>query len=408
MELRIHKPGLLTAALMAVYILSQNLLYLAPEHSFYNYLAYGLVLGMAGYVIFWARKLRLEKSALTLLMAAPLGLSVMASLVEVARYGDASFLHSLYGQMQWWIYGLAFFVFQYALRRHPSVYPALIGGFVFLAVVQVGIGIAQSLLAGQVSFTYIPTTKRLGMIRYYFPVVLMVLAYFWALNNFFNGRRRLLSLGLMAAVLFEVTFVQQFRSTLGGMLLASFAGFLLWRKVSAKKTALFLAAVVCAWLLYRSSNFLQQSVVYLLSGDRSLSVRGVLIDFILENSRARWLLGSGWVSSEMAYAYASTPYRTYLNWGAFVFADGGVFSILYSYGALGVLWVAALWSVMLRKGWRIYRQQNHYLFLLFPLYMLMTIFIDIHWYIHDQFFVMALFCALLDYRAKAGPPAAGR
>ena len=62
MELRIHKPGLLTAALMAVYILSQNLLYLAPEHSFYNYLAYGLVLGMAGYVIFWARKLRLEKN----------------------------------------------------------------------------------------------------------------------------------------------------------------------------------------------------------------------------------------------------------------------------------------------------------------------------------------------------------
>lgn len=408
MELRIRKPGALTAALLAVYILSQNLLYLAPEHSFYSYLAYGLVLGMAAYVILWARKLRLDKSALTFLMAAPLGLSVMASLVEAALYGDASFWRSLYGQMQWWIYGLAFFVFQYALRRHPSAYRALMGGFVCLAVLQVGIGIAQSLLAGQLNFTYIPTTKRLGMIRYYFPVMLMVLAYFWALNQFFNGRRRLLSLGLMAAVLFEVTFVQQFRSTLGGVLLASFAGFLLWRKVSAKKTALFLAAAVCAWLLYRSSGFLQQSVAYLLSGDRSLSVRGYLIDFILENSRARWLLGSGWVSSEMAYAYASTPYRINLNWGVFAFSDGGVFSILYSYGVLGVAWVAALWGVMLRKGWRICRQQNDYFFLLFPLYMLTTIFIDIHWYIHHQFFVMALFCALLDYRAKAGPPAAGR
>lgn len=403
MELRIRKPGILTAALMAVYILSQNLLYLVPEHSFYSYLAYGLVLGMAGYVIFWARKLRLEKNILTLLMAAPLGLSVMASLVEAARYGDASFLHSLYGQMQWWIYGLAFFVFQYVLKRHPSAYRTLIAGFVCIAAMQVCIGIAQSLLAGQMSFTYIPTTKRLGMIRYYFPVMLMVLAYFWALDQFFNGRRRLLSLGLMAAVLFEVTFVQQFRSTLGGVLLASLAGFLLWRKVSAKKTALFLAAVICAWMLYRSSDFLQQSVAYLLSGDRSLSVRGYLIDFILENSRARWLLGSGWVSSEMAYAYASTPYRTYLNWGVFAFADGGVFSILYSYGVLGLLWVAALWSVMLRKAWRVYRQQNNYFFLLFPLYMLTTIFIDIHWYIHHQFFVMALFCALLDYRAKAGP-----
>lgn len=408
MELRIRKPGALTTALLAVYILSQNLLYLAPEHSFYSYLAYGLVLGMAAYVILWARKLRLDKSALTFLMAAPLGLSVMASLVEVALYGDASFWRSLYGQMQWWIYGLAFFVFQYALRRHPSAYRALMGGFICLAVLQVGIGIAQSLLAGQVNFTYIPTTKRLGMVRYYFPVMLMVLAYFWALNQFFNGRRRLLSLGLMAAVLFEVTFVQQFRSTLGGVLLASFAGFLLWRKVSAKKTAFFLAAVVGAWLLYRSSGFLQQSVAYLLSGDRSLSVRGYLIDFILENSRARWLLGSGWVSSEMAYAYASTPYRTNLNWGVFAFSDGGVFSILYSYGVLGVAWVAALWGVMLRKGWRIYRQQNDYFFLLFPLYMLTTIFIDIHWYIHHQFFVMALFCALLDYRDKAGPPAAGR
>ena len=27
-------------------------------------------------------------------------------------------------------------------------------------------------------------------------------------------------------------------------------------------------------------------------------------------------------------------------------------------------------------------------------------YIDIHWYIHDQFFVMAMFCALLDYETK--------
>ena len=399
MRVKVYKPNIIIAFLLIVYILGQNLLYLVPVNSNYNLVAYVILILLAGYTVGEREKLRLEKSAFTLLMIAPIALSLLASFVEIFLYRDASLTTSIYRQMQWWIYGLAYFVFQYVLKKSETAYDKIIKSFIIIAVIQLIIGIAQYIKSDTI-FTYAPTTKRLGSVRFYFPIVLMVFAYFWALNCFFNKKKRIMSIAIMIAVLFEALFVQQFRSTLMGILISTVVGFMLWKNVSYKKVVAFIVVGIGAYILYLNTPFLQQSIEYLLNGDTSLNVRHYLIDFILENAKSKWLLGCGWVSSPMAYDYASTPYKIHINWGVFAFADGGIFSILYSYGIFGVLWVVTLWYTILKKAWSLFVKRNNYLYLLFPLYQIATMYIDIHWYIHDQFFVMAMFCALLDFDSK--------
>lgn len=399
MKVKVSKPNIMLLLLIVIYILGQNVLYLVPVNNNYNLIAYVILALLAGYVIVLKKHFALEKNTFAFLMIAPVLLSMLAAVVEVISYNDASFVTSIYRQMQWWIYGLAYFVFQNVLKQSDKSYNKIVSSFIAIAAVQLVIGIVQYINSDTI-FTYAPMTKRLGSIRFYFPIVLMVFAYFWALNCLFNKKNRLLSLIIMVAVLFEAIFVQQYRSTLIGILFSTVVGFMLWKNVSYKKIIIFVACGISVYIVYLNTPFLQQSIEYLLNGDTSLNVRHYLIDFILENAKTKWLFGAGWVSSPTAYKYASTPYRVHMNWGVFAFADGGIFSILYSYGLFGVLWVVALWYNILRRAWTLFVKQNNYLYLLFPLYQIATMYIDIHWYIHDQFFVMAMFCALLDYDTK--------
>jgi|GEM_PF-6130760 len=400
MKVSIRKTDIYVFVMAAIYILSQNILYLVPVNRIYSWCAYVIILVFAGYVLCVVNKMKLPNNVFTFLMLAPMFLSAMASLVEFILFNDASIITSFYKQMQWWIYGLVYFVFSFIMERDNRAFQKIIRCFVIIGIVQVIIGITQYIFSTTTIFTYALTNKRLGLIRFYFPIVLMVFVYFWALTLFLNKKRKMLAIILMVAILFETAFVQQFRSTLLCMVVATIVGLMLWRNIFYKKIGIFLVIGLGVYIFYLNSSFLQMSLEYMLRGDKSLNVRHYLIDFILDNAKTKWLFGSGWVSSSTAYEYASTPYKTNINWGVFAFADGGIFSILYSYGLFGVLWVVALWYTLLKNGWKIFKSRNNYLYLLFPLYMLLPMYIDIHWYIHDQFFVMALFCALLNYEIK--------
>lgn len=392
-------PKILIYSLIIVYILSQNILYLVPVNNNYNNCAYVILTMVVWYTIFVREKGQIEKSKFTVLMLLPCALAFLASIVECSLYSDASLTLSIYRQMQWWIYGLAYFVFQSILKKSDESYKIIINSFIFIAIVQLVIGIVQYANPDTL-FTFAPMTKRLGAVRYYFPIVLMVFGYFWAFNRFLNNESKASSIMIMVAVLFEAMFVQQFRSTLIGIVLSTVVGFMLWKKIAIKKVIVCLLAGFVAYVLCISTPFLQQSLGYMFNGDTSLNVRSYLIEFMLENAKSKWLFGCGWVSSPMAYDYAATPYREHINLSVFAFADGGIFSILYSYGIFGVIWVVVLWHSIIKKAWALYQKQNNYLYLLFPLYQIITMYIDIHWYIHDQFFVMAMFCALLDYDSK--------
>ncbi|MCD7824769.1 MAG: O-antigen ligase family protein [Clostridiaceae bacterium] len=401
MILRINKTKINPYVMMlgVIYILEQNFLYLLPQSDLYEYGAYLLILVLL-LITFFINNGVAGRGNFTFIILATILLSMIATVVEVANFSSTNMLLSFLKQGQWWINGFIYIISFELLRTRKVEYHQLESLLVTLGIIQLVIGISQYFLSGFVTFTYVDTTTRLSSVRFRYPMVLMDFVCLWAASNFFKGKKRLLSVVLVIAVLFEALFVEQFRSTAIGLVVVLIIGYLSWRKVPTTKIAVGVAALVAVILLYLNSSFLQESIAFMFSTDTSLSMRTYLRSFLVENFMNSPIWGKGWVSSAEAFDYASTPYRLNINSNVFSFADGGIFSTLYCYGVLGLLWIIALWKKMLTTGYRILKRTNQYLYLLFPLFFLVTIYIDVHWRIHNQFYVLAMFCAILEYKYK--------
>lgn len=72
MKVKVHKPDIIIALLVVVYVLGQNILYLVPVNNNYNLMAYIMLALLAGYAICVGNGLKIEKSGFTLLMLSPL------------------------------------------------------------------------------------------------------------------------------------------------------------------------------------------------------------------------------------------------------------------------------------------------------------------------------------------------
>ena len=51
MKVKVHKPDIIIALLVVVYVLGQNILYLVPVNNNYNLMAYIMLALLAGYAI---------------------------------------------------------------------------------------------------------------------------------------------------------------------------------------------------------------------------------------------------------------------------------------------------------------------------------------------------------------------
>ena len=94
MKVKVYKPDIIIALLLMVYVLGQNILYLVSVSNNYNLIAYIVLALLTGYAICVGNGLKIEKSGFTLLMLSPFVLSLLASVIEVILYRDASLITS--------------------------------------------------------------------------------------------------------------------------------------------------------------------------------------------------------------------------------------------------------------------------------------------------------------------------
>lgn len=398
MNLTLKKSSFFCIWLAVVFIFSQQCLYLLPESPIFKIITYILVL------IFWAytflHDCRIKITTFGMIMVSTILLSLMASIVEVIMYDDANFFISFFQQAKWWIFAFVYFGVAKLLRNNKITSEQLIKLIIVLSTIQLIIGIGQYILSDYINFVYVSNNTRYGKMRYYYPIILMILSLFISLNEIFNNSKdNKKSIILVCAVLIEITVVQKFRSTLVGVGFAIFIGYLCWKKNVIKKVLYGLLCMFIIAVIFSKGTIIQDTLNSLLNNsDNSLGVRSYLINFLVENFKQNFIWGSGWISSDQAYYYASTPYRTKLDWNVFAFSDGGIFSFMYAYGIFGVMWIFATWGTMIKYGYKIMKVENNYIYFLYPIYMLVTMYIDIHWYIHMQFFTMAIFCALGEHK----------
>ena len=381
---------------IALYVISQCGLWLISNNSIRDLAPILSIIWVSAFLIH-KKSLKLYNRKLLVLLVLPVLLAFISAIQEKILYHSSSIIASFINQRQWWSMGITIIPLMDYIYTRKISYDFLRKAIYFIGIIQIGIGLLQGVLQNVYIFTSAPIGQRYGVYRFYFPIVLMTLTYFIAYNELLNGRSKLKSSCVMLAYLLEAVFVQNFRMTIAAVSLATVIGFVVWKKIATKKILIgMLIGTIFAVVVFNNEYLLTTFRSIILSeseGVFSLNIRQRLFSGYIKDLKYHPILGAGWVSSDAAFSHVKSFAYVYTAEGqlGYSFADGGIMSILYSYGMLGIVWAVYLWSYMLKVGVEIKRKYNNFLFLLFPLYMVFSCYLDIHWYIHFQFYVMVLF-----------------
>ena len=76
--------------------------------------------------------------------------------------------------------------------------------------------------------------------------------------------------------------------------------------------------------------------------------------------------------------------------------DNGVFGFIYIYGGVGIIWIAALWTKLIKMSRKVFENKNITYFLLFYLFFIVTCINELHWYYDSGIGVFILSLCILD------------
>ena len=238
------------------------------------------------------------------------------------------------------------------------------------------------------------TAKRYGDIRYYFDPILLDLFLIRNLNNFVNDKKKASSIFFIILILFEVMVVQKYRLTSVALILTTVIGLFVGKTNVIKKMGyIFLAAIFSVFML--NTRLVQDliSEVTVTNKTYTYSIRETGRKLYLNTVHHHPILGGGYPKTTRALIAAGA----YNN---IIFSDNGVFGFMYIYGGVGLIWYITLWISMLLKGFKIYKKKKNIIYLLFPMFFLMTCINELHWYWHHGFIIFILFLTLFEREIK--------
>jgi hypothetical protein len=387
-------------------------------HGVLNYLDFFvlLALGWAGYTWWQDRGEPNPIFRYKWLILATVILSILSSVQAQRLYGQG-FITGLRPQRFWVVWGLMYF----PLTKHlflKKLSWRQIRRFIYaICTIELLLYIIQYFLYGKFNFLYVYVNVRYGENRFYYSNLLLCVFLFFNLDELSRFKKK----GVLSAavsgvsvmlVLFVLVVVGKMRMTTLAVLGAGFVGVMLWREGGRMRLILLGAAVLAAVALALTQmgrDTLSALADYLTGNvDKSstLNIRLIGREWYFAALKAHPILGGGYPSTLDAAASAAAGFdkNIYL-------VDNGVFGFLFIYGFPGALWVIALFGYLSYDGWRLMRARGWYSFFLIPLYWLIAIQTEMHWYYEQGgFLVMVILLAAMEYglRGVRKPPAGRR
>ena len=259
------------------------------------------------------------------------------------------------------------------------------------AIIQLTLFITQYLLSSSVSFLTVHTAKRYGDIRYYFNPILLDFFLIRNLDNFLNKKgSKSKAIIFMALVLFEVMVVQKYRLTSIALIIVVVFGLIISKTNTIKKFGYLVTGTIFTTFML-NTRIVQDliSEVTIKNKTFTYSIRSVGRRLYLNMVKKHPLLGGGYPKTETALNAAG------LN-NNIIFSDNGIFGFMYIYGLVGIIWFITLWFKLLKNGYAILKKNNSVLYLLFPLFFVMTSINELHWYWQHGFIIFILFLVLFE------------
>ena len=314
---------------------------------------------------------------------------VFTSAVQSFRLYEQPFVKTILSQRMFLIYILMYFVTSVCIKKNflntESIKKMIfcMGGFCLVLYV------VQFLLRDKLLFLDVGVGVRYGRIRFYYQSLLLSILYFMQLNRFLNGKRRLFPAVCMLGVLFDIVYIQQYRLSFTGILLATSIGVVCCR-YNRQRKGIYLLIGFCACIVIFNFDFIQEALVSLLSGSGTMEVRMVGRQLYMERILQNPFLGGGYIDFNWDKSLEMSGYTQ----GIYL-SDNGILAYIFMYGFPGLIWFLFVWGKTFYYSFQVLKRKNNVFYITLIIYLTTTIYNECHWYWQNGFILFVLFLCLL-------------
>lgn len=387
MELKIRKSYTLLA--FAIFI-SENCFYLFEDDIYKDI---GLVIVLA-WSLWTMIKFKNEKNPpfrFGMCILFTLVLMLTSSLQSRLLYNQ-SILLGIRPQRYWITWAMTYFPIRKLMYLDYITFDDLKGLLYKIGVLELILYTGQYLLAENIVFLHVHSYSTYSTSRFYFSNILLCLVLFMRLNDIFNKQNVKRNIFFIAWIILDIIQIGKMRMTFIAVSTAILFGIIMWRRGGNYK--ILSIFVIAIGVVLVSGSEVVQSILPALNGtgrSDTLEIREIGRDFYLDVIKNHPILGGGYINTQWRPAYIASRQSEGITW-----VDNGIFGFMYFYGGIGLAWVMVLFGKTLSLGRWVKNNMNEYVYLLTPVYWLVAMVSEAHWYFISFMVFVLLICLLED------------
>lgn len=274
----------------------------------------------------------------------------------------------------------------------------------------INIGIFESILYcvqqavfSSISFLHLSYNYRYGSVRLYIDSVVIVFMILFSFNKYIRNNKLYHLLPVALGLYYEIT-VSKGRLECIGIFAALIISFLLWKELSTRKfigcIILIIAVVIFANTSIFNNFVMALEIKFGLVSQSSyldtMAIRNDARTFYMNElfkSPIRVLFGCGYPNTDFQPAAIASGFNQ-----GFIFADNGIFSFIYAYGLLGILFLLCLYFGCMRSAIEIYKCKNDVRYLTFFIFIVAISYNIIFWWWKPEWtYMLAILLASMEY-----------
>lgn len=261
------------------------------------------------------------------------------------------------------------------------------------AVIEIILYSLQLVLADKSIFLYATIDSRYNSPRLRVSYLLPLLFMYFCIEEVLHNRHRIINLIFAFSGIFVLAGVCKHRAPSLIAIATLGIAYFIWKKNLSVK--LFTGIVLLTFSIgLLSHSVLVQDALDALLRNGKTSTLGIRLEgqeYYLEKLTESPLFGFGAPNQNNSMAVKASGEESW-----YLLADNGIVGFLYCYGAVGLLWLGALWIFLLKQSYELYKRERKYHYFLYLLFETGNLYIGMHWYYYYPLpFFMNM--ALLNY-----------
>lgn len=387
MELKIRKSYTLLA--FAIFI-SENCFYLF-EDDIYKDIGLVIVLAWSLWTMIKFKNKKNPPFRFGMCILFTLVLMLTSSLQSRLLYNQ-SILLGIRPQRYWITWAMTYFPIRKLMYLDYITFDDLKGLLYKIGILELILYTGQYLLAENIVFLHVHSYSTYSTSRFYFSNILLCLVLFMRLNDIFNKQNVKRNMFFIAWIILDIIQIGKMRMTFIAVSTAILFGIIMWRRGGNYK--ILSVFVIAIGVVLVSGSEVVQSILPALNGtgrSDTLEIREIGRNFYLDVIKNHPILGGGYINTQWRPAYIASRQSEGITW-----VDNGIFGFMYFYGGIGLAWVIALFGKTLSLGRWVKNNMNEYVYLLTPVYWLVAMVSEAHWYFISFMVFVLLICLMED------------